>query len=502
MSSTKTPDPLKIEKSDKVLTPKEARLQELLVELEGKSETTQRPIIDEIVLMGAPVIKTLSRALNSGATFQVRMASATALGELGDEKCVMPLVQALADSSLNVQRAAAHSLSLLGEPAIDPLLESLQSPEDCVRRWASEVLGKLGRRSVADDLIERLPTEAIEVQKAIVIALGELGSIKATVPLIGFLHNENIDLVRFAAESLGKLKDKRSIDRLIECLDSPSIDVRKAAADALVQIGAPAVPALTESLKHSNHNVRRWVAESLGAIADKRAIDPLVEALRDENVRVRRYAALALGQIGDARAAKHLQSLLSDPIQDVRYSAVKAVAGIGGAASLAPLTTALSDPDWVVRLAAAQGLGSLADRKAVPSLCGALKDREWSVRYHAALSLGEIGDLESVIPLIKALTDERESVRRGVVETLGRLGDKRAVPALERQRKLDEHLVTAMIDSVLPSLRRGRKVEPRPENRYMPQPIINGATIKPKAAIQAAKVAAAHNIAHQSDQNG
>ena len=44
-----------------------------------------------------------------------------------------------------------------------------------------EVLGKLGRRSVADDLIERLPTEALEVQKAIVIALGELGSVKATV---------------------------------------------------------------------------------------------------------------------------------------------------------------------------------------------------------------------------------------------------------------------------------------------------------------------------------
>ena len=102
-----------------------------------------------------------------------------------------------------------------------------------------------------------------------------------------------------------------------------------------------------------------------------------------------------------------------------------------------------------------------------------------------------IGDLAAVIPLIKALNDSRESVRRSVVESLGRLGDKRAVPALERQRKIDEHLVTAMIDSVLPSLRRGRKVEPRPENRLMPQPIINSATIKPKAAILAARSTAA-----------
>ncbi|MBV9470960.1 MAG: HEAT repeat domain-containing protein, partial [Abitibacteriaceae bacterium] len=105
------------EKGPTTITAKEMRVQELLSELEGKSETTQRPIIDEIVKLGQPAIKPLARALNSGATFQVRMASATALGEIGNERCVQPLVQALADSSLNVQRAAVNALSLLGEPA-------------------------------------------------------------------------------------------------------------------------------------------------------------------------------------------------------------------------------------------------------------------------------------------------------------------------------------------------------------------------------------------------
>jgi HEAT repeat protein len=132
-------------------------------------------------------------------------------------------------------------------------------------------------------------------------------------------------------------------------------------------------------------------------------------------------------------------------------------------------------------------------------LCDALKDSEWSVRYHAALSLGDIGDEEAVIPLIKALNDPREDVRRGVVESLGRLGDKRAVPALERQRKNDDPLVTGAIDGVLPGLRKGRKVEARPENRLLPQPIINSATIKPKAAILAARSsAAAQNAANAS----
>jgi HEAT repeat protein len=70
------------EEKPKVLSAKETRVMELLQELDGKSETTQRPVIDEIVAMGAIAIKPLSKALNSGASFQVRMASATALGEL------------------------------------------------------------------------------------------------------------------------------------------------------------------------------------------------------------------------------------------------------------------------------------------------------------------------------------------------------------------------------------------------------------------------------------
>src|SRR5690606_14629332 len=62
---------------------KEERVRLLLSELEGKSETTQRPAIDEIVGLGPSAVKPLADALNSGSTFQVRMASATALGELG-----------------------------------------------------------------------------------------------------------------------------------------------------------------------------------------------------------------------------------------------------------------------------------------------------------------------------------------------------------------------------------------------------------------------------------
>ena len=57
-----------------------------------------------------------------------------------------------------------------------------------------------------------------------------------------------------------------------------------------------------------------------------------------------------------------------------------------------------------------------------------------------------------------------------------------------------------MIDAVLPGLRRGRKVEPRREHLLTPQPVINTATIKPKAAIAAAQAAAAQKAAARSKE--
>jgi len=366
----------------------------LISELDGKSETAQEPIIDEIVGCGLAAITPLTDALQSGASYQVRMAAAVALGKICHKRSIKPLMDGLSDTSLNVQRTAAEGLKLLGAEAVDQLLEGLNNTPDehVVRKWCAEVLGFTGRKSVATDLIKRLPTEVTDVQKAIIVSLGQLGSTRATKPLVEILGSENVDLTRYAAESLGQLADPEGIKALIFCLDSPSIDVRRAATDALVKIGPESVPALTTALTHGNYVVRRWVAEALGRLKDKRAVLPLIESLADDNIRVSRYAALALGEIGDARALDALKKLIKDEDPDVRYSITQAVAGIGGPAAVDALVSALGDDDWVVRVTAARGLGLVADPAVVPPLCEALRDPEWSVRLHAVEALGKLKD--------------------------------------------------------------------------------------------------------------
>jgi HEAT repeats len=60
------------------------------------------------------------------------------------------------------------------------------------------------------------------------------------------------------------------------------------------------VDELIVALNDENPKVRKGAAESLGEIADERAVEPLAHALTDTDAEVRLNAALALGMIGDA----------------------------------------------------------------------------------------------------------------------------------------------------------------------------------------------------------
>jgi HEAT repeat protein len=132
------------------------------------------------------------------------------------------------------------------------------------------------------------------------------------------------------------------------------------AASALASVGSSAIPALLGALKHDAWIARRNAAWALGAIDDRRAVDPLIQTLRDREPAVREQAAWALGAIDDSRAVD-------------------------------PLVGALADQQADVREQAAWALGALGDSRALSGLIGALKDTSPGVRRQAAWALGTIG---------------------------------------------------------------------------------------------------------------
>ena len=80
--------------------------------------------------------------LNSPDDFD-REDAAKALGQMGDERIVAPLIQALRDSEVAVRWEAARALSIIGQPAVAPLLKLLNDSDADVRGHSAHALGDI-----------------------------------------------------------------------------------------------------------------------------------------------------------------------------------------------------------------------------------------------------------------------------------------------------------------------------------------------------------------------
>ena len=91
----------------------------------------------------------------------VRGWTAGALGEIGSEKAVDPLIRALADEDRNVRGRAASALGRLkSEKAVDPLIAALKDKDSGVRWRAAFALGGLKSKKAVDPLTQALEDES------------------------------------------------------------------------------------------------------------------------------------------------------------------------------------------------------------------------------------------------------------------------------------------------------------------------------------------------------
>lgn len=113
-------------------------------------------------------------------------------------------------------------------------------------------------------------------------------------------------------------------------------DARNNAVSFLVDLGDPSVPALIDSLRSDNADVRKAAADALGKIANPQAVEPLT-AKYDSSSGDEQIAYLAaLSAVGDPRS----QSLFVSNLDDETYPLTRrALAGIGLGRIGSPLAT-------------------------------------------------------------------------------------------------------------------------------------------------------------------
>ncbi|MEZ4709077.1 MAG: HEAT repeat domain-containing protein [Caldilineaceae bacterium] len=406
-------------------------LQPLVNALNDDDSSVRRSAVGALGALGDDdALQPLVNALNDDDS-SVRGA-ASALGSLRHDDALQPLVNALNDGDNNVRRNAASALgSLRHDDALQPLVNALNDEDRGVRWSAASALGSLRHNDALQPLVNALNDDDRSVRGSAADALGRLGHNDAIQPLVNALNDEDSGVRWRAAEALGSLGHNDALQPLVNALNGQSSIVRESAADALGRLGHnDAIQPLVNALNDGDSSVRESAASALGNLRHEDALQPLVNALNDEDSGVRRSAANALGSLRHDDALQPLVNALNDGDSGVRWSAADALSRLGHNDALQPLVNALSDEDGSIRWNAAFALGRLGHEDALQPLVNALNDEDSGVRWGAASALGRLGHDDALQPLVHALSDGDRNVRSSAAEALGRLGNNDALQPL------------------------------------------------------------------------
>ena len=84
-------------------------------------------------------------------------ATAEALGNIGDERAVEPLIKALGDEDSYTRQLTAMALGKIGDArAVEPLIKALKDEDSDVREYAAWALGEIGNKRAINPLINAL----------------------------------------------------------------------------------------------------------------------------------------------------------------------------------------------------------------------------------------------------------------------------------------------------------------------------------------------------------
>jgi HEAT repeat protein len=294
------------------------------------------------------------------------------LGATGKKTATKILLDALGDSHESVRTAATESLSQMGSRVIEPLVQSLSSPDPSVRKVA-------------------------------VIALGATDDSRAIKPLINVLVDEDSGVRKTIIETLSKIGDSQVIDPLINALADNESYVRKAASDALRILAGKVGDMDAKKLASSYNRDMKRMLDRLARSGDFRATTPISKVLREGTWTVRPLAMEALGKFNNPQVIELLLIGLEDENFETRLSGIKALGSFHDSRVVEPMIKCLSDTEWSVREEAAKALGQLNAGNAVTSLITAISDEKCQVRRAAATALVSLHESKNISDEQKAM---------------------------------------------------------------------------------------------------
>lgn len=219
----------------------------------------------------------------------------------------------------------------------------------------------------------------------------------------------------YAASALAEGGENQSLQMLANTFQTnPDLSVKMAVADGLGEIGdRKAVEILAHLYYHGEMLDRRFIINALSSATDPSAIVVLSDAARQSDPTLRMAALKGLGRLGNPNAKPLLRMALAKAPIFERVTAAQALLLLGDNSGVELLHATLNDhSDGNARAMAAVALGYAHDSSAVPMLRQALTDQNIDVRIGAAAALTHYGDSGGVAYLRGAIRDPDQVTRR------------------------------------------------------------------------------------------
>jgi HEAT repeat protein len=165
----------------------------------------------------------------------VQIAAAQAIERLEGLNSTSDILGVLKNGTMGARIGAIYALGEIGgEEVLPPLIYCAGRPEVDIRSAAVDVLGRLALPAALPILVERLEDKHTAVQARAIAALGSfrVGS-EVLQRLRAFLDASDGSLEAEAALCLARLKDVISVNSILLLLESQHASTRQAAATAL-----------------------------------------------------------------------------------------------------------------------------------------------------------------------------------------------------------------------------------------------------------------------------
>lgn len=273
-----------------------------------------------------------------------------ALGRIGDQQAIAPLIKAFEEEAAASTRAMlAFALGEIeSEAAVPSLLKRLQMDGEVllVKSRCVEALGKIGANKQAAAILGH---EKIQLLATTVAQQME------KLPLASVDSDQQL-LLSLGLTSLQRLKQQNTIEAIARQLQSKNSSLRAEAANALTRSKlnySTVCPALLECLRDQYAPLRVNSVRALGAARYSRAETQLLEHLGDSDTRVISACIVALGEIANPASSVSLIAL--------GERLVLALSEKGQVSKTIP-----SEQNQLLLLATA--LGNIKDKQALPLL--------------------------------------------------------------------------------------------------------------------------------------